>query len=284
VAIETRPIQSIKVGDRVRQDLGDLNALAESITNNGGLLQPILIKSDGMLIAGERRLAACKSIGREHVEVNVRNDFTSATAVLIAERDENTCRKDFTPSEAVALGRRLEELERPAAAERQKVLGRTHGNPSGESPEGFQGDTRDKVGAVVGMGGKKYEHAKRVVEAAEEGDQVAAEAIKEMDRTGNVNGAYRKVFGSPSSGLETKTDSIGREQPAIRFGKGDKWQEATEPLSRYLASWAKRGYEFAHVNPTKATKRVERIDNLIAGLEAARTDLEPRTQKAKLTL
>lgn len=191
MATETRPISSITVGDRVREDLGDLDSLAASIETNGGLLQPILIKSDGTLIAGERRLAAYKKLGRNQIEVNIRNDFTSATSILIAERDENTCRKDFTPSEAVALGRRLEELERPAAAERQQESGKRYGKGSGDSPEPIEakGDTREKVGGAVGMSGRTYEKAKTVVDS---GDQAA---VEEMDRTGKVEPAYRKVTG-----------------------------------------------------------------------------------------
>ncbi len=203
MAMETRPISSIKVGGRIRKDLGDLDKLVASIEANGGLLQPILINSDGKLIAGFRRYCACKKAGREMIEVNVRDDLDSAVALLIAERDENTCRKDFTPSEMVAMGRRLEELERPAARERIAEAGRSAapGRPaesSGDSPELSKGETREKVAAAFGVGGKKYEHAKKVVEAAEEGDPVAEEAVEEMDATGKVEPAYRKVAESSS--------------------------------------------------------------------------------------
>lgn len=282
--IDSRPISSIKVGERIRHDLGDLNALAQSITDNGGLLQPILIKSDGTLIAGERRLAACKAIGREHIEVNVRNDFASATALLIAERDENTCRKDFTPDEFVALGKRLEELERPAAEARKASTqakpgeGRVGG---GESPPPDKGKTRENVAAALGVGGKKYEHAKKVVEAAEAGNPVAEKARVEMNRTGKVEPAYRKVAGSAP--LDTRDAADGRQMPATFFGKGDKWQEATEPLSRYLRGQRKRNFDYSHLNWKEAKKRVERIDSLMADLQAARDDLEPRSHKAKLS-
>ena len=71
---------------------------------------------------------------------------------LQAERDENTCRQDFKPSEAVALGRQIEELERPQAKCR-KVRG-TPAKPSGNLPEGSKGETREKVGAALGISGK----------------------------------------------------------------------------------------------------------------------------------
>lgn len=66
----------------------------------------LTLPSDLTAFAGERRLAACRQLDRDLVEINVRDDFTSATATAIAERDENTCRKDFTSSEMVPLGRK----------------------------------------------------------------------------------------------------------------------------------------------------------------------------------
>jgi ParB-like chromosome segregation protein Spo0J len=51
------PIDSIRVGERFRRDLGDIPALAESIADFK-LLNPITIDETGLLLAGARRLAA----------------------------------------------------------------------------------------------------------------------------------------------------------------------------------------------------------------------------------
>ena len=59
-------IQSIKVWYRFRKDLGDLQTLAKSIQEIG-LLQPIVVNQDNELIAGKRRLEACKLLGRTEV-------------------------------------------------------------------------------------------------------------------------------------------------------------------------------------------------------------------------
>ena len=47
-------IDDIKVNDRIRQDYGDIQALAEDIEKNG-LIQPPVISEDHVLIAGGRR-------------------------------------------------------------------------------------------------------------------------------------------------------------------------------------------------------------------------------------
>ena len=61
----TVAIASIKVGYRHRRDLGDdddIAWLASSITDIG-LLHPITVDENRRLLAGARRLTACKKLG-----------------------------------------------------------------------------------------------------------------------------------------------------------------------------------------------------------------------------
>jgi hypothetical protein len=60
----------------------------------------------------------------------------------------------------------------------------------------MRGKTMDRVGAAVGMSGKTFEKAKAVVEAAEENPDAFAPVVAEMDRTGKVDPAYKKVVWS----------------------------------------------------------------------------------------
>jgi ParB family chromosome partitioning protein len=61
-------IKKIKVRNRFRKRLGDIGSLAESI-KEVGLLHPIVVRPDERLIAGERRLEACKRLGWKAVPV-----------------------------------------------------------------------------------------------------------------------------------------------------------------------------------------------------------------------
>ena len=70
---DTRPIDSIIVGERFRKDMGDVDTLASSIAALG-LLQPIAISPDGRLLAGERRLRACRQLGWTTVPVSIVED------------------------------------------------------------------------------------------------------------------------------------------------------------------------------------------------------------------
>jgi len=108
------PIGQIEIGFRYRKDLGDLRSLAESISEMG-LLHPVVVTPEGRLIAGQRRLAACRLLGWEEVPITVVDLYQAAQG----EAHENFVRKDLLPSEIVALKRAIEPLERRAARERQ---------------------------------------------------------------------------------------------------------------------------------------------------------------------
>ncbi|GAB2473324.1 ParB N-terminal domain-containing protein [Xylanimonas ulmi] len=104
-----RAIDSIRVGTRHRNDLGDIDALAASI-NDLGLLQPITISPDGLLICGRRRLEAVRRLGRSTIRVTVRSGLSDELHLLLAEREENAQRKPLSPIEASKLYEELRAL------------------------------------------------------------------------------------------------------------------------------------------------------------------------------
>ena len=114
----TVTVDSIVVGTRHRKDAGELDALAASI-DQLGLLQPITVTPDRVLVCGWRRLEAVKRLGWESIKVWVRSGISDPVTALLAERDENTQRKDYTPLEKEALYREIKELLREDAAHRQ---------------------------------------------------------------------------------------------------------------------------------------------------------------------
>ena len=68
--ITAMPISNIRVGGRIRGDLGDIDGLARNI-DAIGLLNPLAVLSDGTLLAGARRLAAVKLLGWQEVPVKI---------------------------------------------------------------------------------------------------------------------------------------------------------------------------------------------------------------------
>lgn len=102
------PIEEIIVGDRRREDMGDITGLAESI-RQFGLLHPIVVDEQKRLVAGGRRLTACKSLGWQEVEVTFLGELSEDELSEI-ELEENLQRKDLTDAERSKKIKRLVDL------------------------------------------------------------------------------------------------------------------------------------------------------------------------------
>jgi ParB family chromosome partitioning protein len=206
-------------------------------------LHPIVVTPTNELVAGQRRVEAYKKLGHKKIPCVVVSGLDNAVELIVAERDENTCRRDFSPREAVALGKVLEALERPKAKARQSEAGKQHGRgkiASDQIPEPFKGQTRDKVGRAVGMGGTTYSRARAVVEAAESDPDTFGEIAEEMDRTGNVGGAYDRV-----KAIKDAVNSHGKRKDAMVGVGVVRANEAINCLKKIPPSdrLRKRGFE-----------------------------------------
>jgi len=96
-------IKDIKIGTRYRKDMGDLQKLADSIKKQG-LLQPIGIDQNNVLVFGQRRMEACKLLGYESIEARI----VDVSSLLEGELAENEVRKQFNIEERVAIGKAVE--------------------------------------------------------------------------------------------------------------------------------------------------------------------------------
>ncbi|QAY68630.1 ParB/RepB/Spo0J family partition protein [Xylanimonas protaetiae] len=129
---ETRPltdieraIDSIQVGTRFRSDLGDIDALMASIEKTG-LLQPITVTPDGVLVSGQRRLAALRKLGQRTTRVWVRQGISEPADLMAAQLDENATHKPLNPVEQAALYRAAKaHFERLAAQRKAATQFRT---------------------------------------------------------------------------------------------------------------------------------------------------------------
>jgi len=106
-----KPISHIIVEElsRIRKDVGDISALENSI-HRVGLLNPIVVDEKNRLVAGYRRLTACRNLGWQEIEVTIVNFDGDVLKMLDAEADENLFRKDFTPDEIISIEKRREEI------------------------------------------------------------------------------------------------------------------------------------------------------------------------------
>ena len=149
---------SIRIIDRHRRDMGDLEGLAVSIATEG-LLQPIGITEDNLLVFGERRLLAVRDILKR---ATITARVVRVSSIVAGEYAENEIRKDFTPSERAAIGE----------AVAQQISGRQGQRTDRELPRNCAEvepgvETRAIAARMAGFGSKDtYERAKKVVEHA----------------------------------------------------------------------------------------------------------------------
>jgi ParB/RepB/Spo0J family partition protein len=176
-------ISDIKIGVRCRKSMGDIDGLARSIAELG-LLHPVVVRRDGTLIAGERRLQACKRLGWDEIPVHV----IPLKEIARGELAENTHRKDFLPSEIDAIRRSLEPIEKAAAKERM-----SEGAKGSETFATLPGKASDKIGAFAGISGRTVEKIAAVCGAAEAEPEKFGKLAADMDRTGRVDGPYKRL-------------------------------------------------------------------------------------------
>jgi len=155
-------VNEIIVKKRVRQDLGDMQTLMDSIEEIG-LLHPVVVYEKGdepFLLAGRRRLEAFKKLGRTTVPVTV----VKLDDILKAELHENTVRKDFTFSEMCVIDDRFGPEIEKEAKQRMSEGGRGGKLPPLEKP--FK--VREKMGSYLGFSGKTYEKFQDIKQAVKD--------------------------------------------------------------------------------------------------------------------
>jgi len=95
--------------ERQRRELTKIEELAESLARIG-LINPIVITQDHILVAGERRLTAAKSLGWTHISAQFAEDL-SHYELQVIELEENVKRVDLSWQDEVAALSRFHELK-----------------------------------------------------------------------------------------------------------------------------------------------------------------------------
>lgn len=117
----------------LRRGVGDMATLESSIRTLG-LLQPILVDKNNALIAGARRLQACRNVGLTVIPAFRLDIEATSLAGLDIQADENLCREPMTNDE---LERHIQSKKALIEAQGQPagVMGRIRRFFSGSSAE-----------------------------------------------------------------------------------------------------------------------------------------------------
>ncbi|MCT1607677.1 ParB N-terminal domain-containing protein [Nesterenkonia massiliensis] len=219
-----RAVEAITVGPRHRTDFGDIDELAASIEREG-LLQPITITPEGVLVCGARRLAAIKQLGWRKTNVWVRSGISDKLGHLLAEQDENTLHKPLTQQEAAALYRELKQLL-AEDAERRKASTQFHdGHQPGEHgggnfppPAGSNGKTREQAAAMI-PGSASYKTLEKInylqhlttdPTIPDELRNQAEQELERIDAGAPVDPAYRQLREAAEAAQQQRVDQLHR--------------------------------------------------------------------------
>lgn len=133
-------IEDITFGDRVRTELNDIARLARSIKENG-LVHPIRVTTDNVLVAGRRRIAAYDSMGKPTIPAHIED----VESVRRSEVAENVERVAFTPREMYRGWLKIKDEIADALAIRQ-----AEGQDRGRAAQGADVDIVDPQESAVG--------------------------------------------------------------------------------------------------------------------------------------
>jgi ParB-like chromosome segregation protein Spo0J len=212
---KTIKIEDIKVGNRFRKDLGDIDDLANSIKKYS-LFHPIVINENNELVAGQRRIEAAKKLGWNEIPYTVVN----ISNLIDGELTENIVRKDFTFSERQAI---LDEVENGRLGHRQK---------KGSNLQPFQEQNKAKksvniVADYTGISPRQLSKEKAIVQAVEQKPHLeylvkkidngemsvneADETIKYLDEDSKKRGKWFKLKEEVLKGDSYKCRQCGTE-------------------------------------------------------------------------
>src|SRR3989304_2882609 len=178
-----------------------------------GVLQPLLITNDDVIISGHQRWAAAKRLEIDSVPVVV-SDVTDDLEIEILVIESNK-QRDKTFSQKMREAEELKRIEKILAGGRQ-----AHGMtaPGKTLPQNFvevfdKGETIDKVAKKIGIGsGEQFRKANKVWKAAQAGNDVAKQYVDKLDK--NETTIYAAEMAVRREEIKEKAESV-----AIPTGK-----------------------------------------------------------------
>lgn len=274
-------ISEIIVEDRIRKDFGDIEELAADIDKNG-LINPItVVKINGKyrLIAGERRLRACKSIGKDEVKVN-EISIEDAEQALRIEYSENVERKDFTFSERMELAEKIEDVEKEKAKQRQGTRTDLTSDTNVSKVR-----TDEEVAEKTGLGSReKLRKAKFITENADE------ELIKQLDEEQiSIHGAYQELkkekeeIERRKNQLEARAERIGEMYEKEKREKEELERKEPEVIEKEVIpdDYKKTKQKYRNMK-RELQKREDEIKNKESEIEKMQNKMKRLEESAEL--
>ncbi len=171
------PLAQVKIPkDRAREDKGDIEGLADDIKRRG-LLQPVTVDAEFLLMAGERRYLAHRMLNKDTIWVIVRKDKGVDKDEI--ELVENTRRKDLTWDERAKLELKIWNRKTDELGEYDPTV-----NPKGWS--------KVKQGRLVGADEAAIRRRLELAETMQEVPELQLETCKTEDEAWKLNSKLKE--------------------------------------------------------------------------------------------
>lgn len=202
------PIEKIIVGERAREELGDIKSLEENMKESG-LITPLAVKDnkDGTytLLAGGRRFTVLKKNNVKEIPVRFYNHDLSELEMKVIEKSENFHRKDMEYWELDKLTLEIHRMQ-------QKLKGEKSAGPT-DKGWGIK-DTGELIGglskASVSMAIKRAEAREKFPELFEDckTQKDATKLLKQIDEAVVKESIAKKLKEKSSVELKKLSNSF----------------------------------------------------------------------------
>lgn len=172
-------ISDIKIGTRRREDMGNIQELADSL-KGFGLINPVVVDDEWNLVAGGRRMAAAMLLGWEEIEARLTGEL-SDNELRALELEENVRRKDLTEYEKDKNLKELAQVVREQAIDESACVPGTQAtrNVKGVKVPGSYRDISERIGIPEGTIREAEKHVAAVDKHPELKDLPKKDAIRE---------------------------------------------------------------------------------------------------------
>jgi ParB-like chromosome segregation protein Spo0J len=237
-----------------------------------GVLQPIEITADGTIIDGHERVRAAQVLGLPEIPVRVRDDLVDQTAIDRRHAEANLNRRQLDPLDRARLALHLFRLEKGRRKIREFDLD----------------DLRDRIGAVLGMGGRNFQRYLNLAQAPLEVQHAYSASqisLTVASRVCKLPYSIRERLvqelregGNPAIVVKRYLEQSSRPTVAANSGKilaraASSIDAALNQL-RQVAAPAERG----------RTPGSRRVRGLIRGLERHHSELVALSQSSKASI
>lgn len=264
-------IEKVIIQDRIRKDFGDIQELANDIKENG-LINPPVVNKDYHLLAGERRIRACKSLGWKQIEIRMM-DTRDAEHELNVEISENDVRKGFSKSERVDYMKRLLHIEEAKAKERQKA----GINLTKKSSEG--GEARQKTAEQFGI---SHDTMRKEMSIVDNKNLISVEDFKDWDEGRlSTNKAFQRVkqmLDASNKRIEELENRKPEVKEVVKEVVPDDYEDIKKKLkfAQYTAQRVETDYDRVKKEAFESKQRIKELESQIGADEKLR--------KANLTI